>query len=115
MKQNVNGIAVVLQKFKAELAKLTEFSRRDSWRSAANPARSRSLWRSDQGRQRDVGPILLRSRGQSRAQADQRGNLRERVDIDCKGDHQRMKEAINGVHSWLRDLVSYVKAMANAI
>ncbi len=27
MKQNVNGIAVVLQKFKAEVAKLTEFSR----------------------------------------------------------------------------------------
>ena len=27
MKQNVNGIALVLQKFQAELAKLTEFSR----------------------------------------------------------------------------------------
>ena len=33
------------------------------------------------------------------------GNLRERVEIECKGDHLRMKEAINGVHALLRDLV----------
>jgi methyl-accepting chemotaxis protein len=41
------------------------------------------------------------------------GNLRERVEVDCKGDHQRMKEAVNGVHAWLRELVAYVTAMAN--
>ena len=41
------------------------------------------------------------------------GNLREQVEIDCKGDHQRMKEAVNGVHAWLRELVAYVTAMAN--
>jgi len=41
------------------------------------------------------------------------GNLRERVEIECKGDHLRMKEAINGVHALLRDLVAYVTAIAN--
>jgi methyl-accepting chemotaxis protein len=41
------------------------------------------------------------------------GNLRERVEIECKGDHQRMKDAVNGVHSWLRDLIAYVTAIAN--
>ena len=29
------------------------------------------------------------------------GNLREKVDIACKGDHEKMKNAINGVHGWL--------------
>ncbi len=29
------------------------------------------------------------------------GNLREKVEIACKGDHAKMKDAINGVHDWL--------------
>jgi methyl-accepting chemotaxis protein len=40
------------------------------------------------------------------------GNLKERVDIDCKGDHQRMKDAINGVHAWLTDLVEFITKLA---
>ena len=41
------------------------------------------------------------------------GNLRERVEIECKGDHQKMKDAINGVHDWLQGLVEYVTRIAN--
>ena len=41
------------------------------------------------------------------------GNLREKVEIECHGDHQRMKDAINGVHDWLSALVAYVTALAN--
>jgi len=41
------------------------------------------------------------------------GNLRERVEIECKGDHLRMKEAINGVHALLQNFVAYVTAIAN--
>ena len=41
------------------------------------------------------------------------GNLRERVEIECQGDHRRMKEAINGVHDWLKCLVDYVTRIAN--
>lgn len=41
------------------------------------------------------------------------GNLRERVEIECKGDHQKMKDAINGVHDWLKGLVEYVTRIAN--
>ncbi len=36
------------------------------------------------------------------------GNLRERVEIECYGDHEEMKNAINGVHEWLSDLIDYV-------
>jgi methyl-accepting chemotaxis protein len=41
------------------------------------------------------------------------GNLREKVEIACKGDHARMKDAINGVHDWLTDLVAYVTKIAS--
>ena len=41
------------------------------------------------------------------------GNLRQRVEIECKGDHARMKEAVNGVHQWLTELVAYVKQIAS--
>jgi methyl-accepting chemotaxis protein len=41
------------------------------------------------------------------------GNLREKVDIACKGDHAKMKDAINGVHEWLSALVAYVTKVAN--
>ncbi|MEI8256622.1 MAG: methyl-accepting chemotaxis protein, partial [Deltaproteobacteria bacterium] len=41
------------------------------------------------------------------------GNLRQRVEIACKGDHDKMKNAINGVHGWLTELVSYVTKTAN--
>jgi methyl-accepting chemotaxis protein len=41
------------------------------------------------------------------------GNLREKVEIVCKGDHEKMKQAINGVHEWLLGLIAFVTKMAN--
>ena len=41
------------------------------------------------------------------------GNLRESVEIACKGDHEQMKNAINGVHGWLSALIAYVTKIAN--
>src|ERR1019366_1644884 len=41
------------------------------------------------------------------------GNLREKVEIACKGDHEKMKNAVNGVHAWLTDLVVYITKIAN--
>ena len=41
------------------------------------------------------------------------GNLREKVEIACKGDHERMKDAVNGLHAWLSELVAYVTKIAN--
>jgi methyl-accepting chemotaxis protein len=41
------------------------------------------------------------------------GNLRERVEIACKGDHEKMKHAVNGVHDWLSNLVAFITKIAN--
>ncbi|ACL17018.1 methyl-accepting chemotaxis protein [Methanosphaerula palustris] len=41
------------------------------------------------------------------------GDLSERVEIECYGDHQKMKDAINGVHAWLNDLITFITKIAN--
>jgi methyl-accepting chemotaxis protein len=41
------------------------------------------------------------------------GDLRERIEIDCKGDHEKMKNAVNGVHTWLTELIVYITKIAN--
>jgi len=40
-------------------------------------------------------------------------NLREKVEITCKGDHEKLKDAVNGVHDWLTELVAFVTKIAN--
>ena len=35
------------------------------------------------------------------------------MEIACKGDHEKMKQAVNGVHAWLEALIAYVKGVAN--
>jgi methyl-accepting chemotaxis protein len=40
-------------------------------------------------------------------------NLREKVEIACKGDHEKLKDAVNGVHDWLTELVAFVTKIAN--
>ncbi len=41
------------------------------------------------------------------------GNLREKVEIECRGDHEKMKNAVNGVHAWLEELIGFVTHVAN--
>ena len=41
------------------------------------------------------------------------GNLREKVEMVCLGDHERMKEAVNGLHAWLSELLAYVSKIAH--
>jgi methyl-accepting chemotaxis protein len=41
------------------------------------------------------------------------GDLRERIEIDCKGEHEKMKNAVNGVHTWLTELIVYITKIAN--
>ncbi len=41
------------------------------------------------------------------------GNLREKFEIACKGDHERMKDAINGLRTFLGELVVCVTRIAH--
>lgn len=41
------------------------------------------------------------------------GDLRNKIEIVCHGEHEEMKNTINGVHTWLVDLSTYITKMAN--
>jgi methyl-accepting chemotaxis protein len=41
------------------------------------------------------------------------GNLREKVEIACKGDQEKLKDAVNGVRDWLIELIGFVTKIAN--
>ncbi|HWQ62886.1 MAG TPA: methyl-accepting chemotaxis protein, partial [Methanospirillum sp.] len=41
------------------------------------------------------------------------GDLREKVETECYGDHEEMKNAINGVHQWLSELIEYVTKISH--
>jgi methyl-accepting chemotaxis protein len=114
MKQNVNGIAAVMQKFQAEMAKLTEFSRHGQLEKRGDAAAFQGAYGDIiKGVNEMLDAVLLPiGEGNRVLRLISGGNLRQRVEIDCKGDHQRMKDAINAVHTWLKDLIAYVTAIA---
>ena len=41
------------------------------------------------------------------------GNLREKVEMVYMGDHERMKDAVNGLHAWLSELLAYFTKIAH--
>jgi methyl-accepting chemotaxis protein len=114
MKQNVNGIAGVLRKFQAEIGKLAEFSRQGQLDRRGDAAAFQGAYADViKGINEMLDAILIPiGEGNRILRQISGGNLKDRVEIDCLGDHQRMKEAVNGVHSWLRGLIAYVTAIA---
>jgi methyl-accepting chemotaxis protein len=115
MKQNVNGVAVILQKFQAEMVKLIEYSHQGQLDKRGDAGSFQGVYGDIlKGVNQMLDAILLPiGEGNRVLRQISGGNLREKVDIECKGDHQRMKDAINGVHAWLSELIAYVTAIAN--
>ncbi len=115
MKQNVNGVATILQKFQAEMTKLIDYSHQGQLDKRGDVAGFQGVYGEIlKGVNQMLDAILLPiGEGNRVLRQISGGNLREKVEIECKGDHQRMKDAINGVHAWLSELIAYVTAIAN--
>ncbi len=115
MKQAVNNVAVVLQGLQKELGRLTEASREGLLSERGKPDQFQGAYAGIvKGVNEMLDAILLPIGEGNRILALVRGgNLRERVEIACKGDHEKMKQAINGVHDWLSGLIDYVTKIAN--
>jgi methyl-accepting chemotaxis protein len=98
-----------------ELARVTEASREGRLSERADPAQFPGAYAEMiEGVNEMLDTILLPIAEADRVLGLVRGgNLREKVEIACKGDHERMKNAVNGVHDWLRDLIAYVTKIAN--
>ena len=99
MKQNVNGIALVLQKFKAELAKLTEFSRQGQLEKRGDAAAFQGAYGDVIKGVNEMLDAILLPIGEGNRILDQiaHGRIDELVAKTYQGDHERMKQNINGI------------------
>jgi len=115
MKQAVNNVAIVLQGLQKELARLAEASREGQLSERGKPEQFQGAYAGIvKGVNEMLDAILLPIGEGNRILALVRGgNLREKIEIACKGDHEKMKQAVNGVHDWLNELIAYVTKIAN--
>jgi methyl-accepting chemotaxis protein len=109
------GITQVLLALQAELARLTVASKEGQLSERGKPEQFKGAYAEVLvGVNQMLDAILLPiGEGNRVLQLIRGGNLREKVDIACKGDHDKMKQAINGVHAWLTELIAYVTKLAN--
>jgi methyl-accepting chemotaxis protein len=115
MKQAINNVAAVLQGLQKELARLTAASREGLLSERGKPEQFQGAYAGIvKGVNEMLDAILLPiGEGNRVLRLVRGGNLREKIEIACKGDHEQMKDAINGVHAWLIGLVAYVTKIAN--
>jgi methyl-accepting chemotaxis protein len=115
MKVAVNSVGTVVQGLQKEMARLTEASRDGQLSERGKPEQFQGAYAGIvKGVNEMLDAILLPIGEGNRVLGLIRGgNLREKVEIACKGDHEKMKNAINSVHDWLTDLIAYVTKIAN--
>lgn len=110
----VNGLAGVISDLQHEILSLTSAAREGKLAVRGNPelfkgAFAETIVEINQMLDAILTPIR---HGNRVLQKISRGDLSERVEIECVGDHARIKNAINGVHDWLLGLISYVDKIA---
>jgi methyl-accepting chemotaxis protein len=115
MKLAVNKVAVVLQGLQKELERLTIASKEGQFSERGKPAQFEGAYAGIvTGVNEMLDAILLPIEEGNRILGLVRGgNLREKVEIACRGDHEKMKLAVNGIHAWLSDLIAFLTRMAN--
>jgi methyl-accepting chemotaxis protein len=115
MKLAINNVGGVLQNLQNELGRLTVASNQGLLSERGKPAQFHGAFANIvTGVNEMLDAILLPiGEGNRVLELIRGGNLREKVEIACKGDHEKMKNAINGVHIWLTDLVTFITKIAN--
>jgi methyl-accepting chemotaxis protein len=115
MKQAVNTVAAVLQSLQKELGRLTDASHQGQLSERGKPEQFQGAYAGIVKGVNDMLDAILLPIGEGNRilRLIRGGSLREKVEVACKGDHEQMKNSINGVHAWLTELISYVTKVAN--
>jgi methyl-accepting chemotaxis protein len=117
MKQNVNGIALMLRRFQAEFAQLAEYSRLGQLDKRGNASAFEGAYGEIVKGANDMLDAILLPIGEGNRILAQIavGNFKETVDLACQGDHQKMKDSINAVHSAVSTLIGDAGNLAQSI
>jgi len=112
---SMSGVIKVLQELQKELIRLTEASKQGRLSERGRPEQFQGAYADVVCRLNEMLDAILLpiAEGNRVLGLIRGGNLREKVEIECRGDHEKMKNAVNGVYSWLTDLIAYVTGIAN--
>ena len=111
---SMNNVIASLNDLRNEMQRLTKASQEGMLSERGRPEQFQGAYAEVvQGVNEMLDAILLPiGEGNRILRLIRGGNLREKVEIVCKGDHERMKDAINGLHAWLSELLAYVTKIA---
>ena len=111
---SMNNVIASLNDLRNEMQRLTKASQEGMLSERGRPEQFQGAYAEVvQGVNETLDAILLPiGEGNRILRLIRGGNLREKVEIVCKGDHGRMKDAINGLHAWLSELLAYVTKIA---
>ncbi len=111
----VNSLATNLKNLEAEISRVTTAAKEGQLRERGNPDLFKGAYAEIiEGMNGMLNAVLGPIREGNRIlQKIKGGDLREKMEIECKGDHANIKNAINAVHDWLQDLITYVTKIAD--
>lgn len=106
----VNGVADAIQRLQVEINRLTDAAKEGRLAERGRPELFEGAYAETiSGMNEMLNAILSPIRqGNQVLQKMRKGDLSQKVDVDCVGDHARLKDAINDLHRWLSDLITYV-------
>jgi methyl-accepting chemotaxis protein len=116
MKQAVNNVAVVLQGLQKELGRLTDASRAGQLTERGKPAQFQGAYAGIVTGVNDMLDAILLPIGEGNRILAQisTGKIDELIAQTYKGDHEKMKQAVNNVGTALQNLVAETAMLAKA-
>ena len=111
---SMNNVIASLNDLRNEIQRLTKASQEGVLSERGRPEQFQGAYAEVvQGVNEMLDAILLpMGEGNRILRLIRGGNLRKKVEIVCKGDQERMKDAVNGLHAWLSELLAYVTQIA---
>ncbi|MFP4544867.1 MAG: methyl-accepting chemotaxis protein [Candidatus Kapaibacterium sp.] len=114
LKNNINGLIDRLNGLNSEIQKLINESNIGNLAARADASNYEGQWAGIiNGINGMLDAIIQPIRESSRVLGKiSGGDLSERVDLELKGDHKLLQDAVNNVHTWLKGLIDYVTRIA---
>ncbi len=106
----VNGVADVIIELQNEILRITKAAQNGSITERGDSTRFKGAYAEvineiNEMLDTIINPVIQGYRVLRKIKG---GDLSDRVEIECVGDHAKLKDSINNVHDWLAELIVYV-------